>query len=394
MNSVDHQFCQDRLSAYADNELPLSERAQIEAHLQTCADCRRRLSEIRKLSELVGQVSPLPESDYWEQSARKIEDALARTDKVIDLGHERAKRSSLWWKMPAIAASILILGYIGFHESDIFKREILVPPREGASLPPKPSQAPQLSPMETPESTLTEPKRDTATAGKLKPQGPVSRGAEPSKSVAVPRSESASEKKEAVTEQPKQEAMPPVPTEQLAEPSAKPVATAPSQEAQRPESNYVARYRDRTAASLADTNAVADSLSSVETLAKKSEEARAEAEELASWRLRRDSLLSVTAKLSDTASASLSGALKFSAVPPKPQEQGGPLGLVSRQFDAEVERKEAEEALVNAWFEICRLSTDSIEVNKGVTYLRSVADNKESPSRKLAEKHLKQLGKQ
>lgn len=345
MTSVDHQFFQDRLSAYADNELPLSERAQFDVHLQACADCRRQLAEIQKLSDLVGQVSPLGKSEYWEKSAQKIENALADTGKVIDLDHERAKRSSLWWKMPAIAASVLILGYIGFHESDIFKRDIMVPPGSVPAPSTQPMPAPQLTPAEKPESSTIETPHDTGgVAGAIQPQGRISKRTDLSTKAPSPGPVSPSEKQKPSVEQPMQKAVAPAQTEQLAEPSAKPVAVAPSPVAQPGESNYVARYRERTAAAVFDTGAAADSISSAETLAKMSEEARIEAEELASWRLRRDSLLKVAAELEDNTSAPLSGALNFSAAPPKPKEQAGPLDLVSRQVETKSKRESAEAA--------------------------------------------------
>ena len=68
-----HDQITDRLSAYLDGELSDAERASIEAHLQTCADCRAVLTDLRSI---VAAASRLPETapdrELWEDVSRQI----------------------------------------------------------------------------------------------------------------------------------------------------------------------------------------------------------------------------------------------------------------------------------------------------------------------------------
>lgn len=50
---MEHNICRDNLSAYLDGELQPGERAQLEAHLAGCPDCRARLGQLRAVSGLV-----------------------------------------------------------------------------------------------------------------------------------------------------------------------------------------------------------------------------------------------------------------------------------------------------------------------------------------------------
>jgi len=64
------------LSAYADGEVGLRERAQVELHLSGCADCRARLADLKALSAAVGalMVQRAEEADF----SRFADDVLRR----------------------------------------------------------------------------------------------------------------------------------------------------------------------------------------------------------------------------------------------------------------------------------------------------------------------------
>ncbi len=51
-----------RLSAYLDSALAPSERAAVDAHLDTCTDCRARLAELRAVASLIGALPALAPS--------------------------------------------------------------------------------------------------------------------------------------------------------------------------------------------------------------------------------------------------------------------------------------------------------------------------------------------
>jgi hypothetical protein len=52
-----HRQIIDLLSAYHDGELPAAQRAQVEAHLRTCAACWEQLAQLQTLSALLGTYS-------------------------------------------------------------------------------------------------------------------------------------------------------------------------------------------------------------------------------------------------------------------------------------------------------------------------------------------------
>ena len=64
---------QTELSAYVDGELPPSIRAEVEAHIEGCAACRKRLAELRKLAEGVAALPKLqPAPQFLAAVRRKI----------------------------------------------------------------------------------------------------------------------------------------------------------------------------------------------------------------------------------------------------------------------------------------------------------------------------------
>ncbi len=154
---MDHSYFHSRLSALADGELPADERAQVEEHVKQCQDCRQRLDQLRQLEELTERESGLADSDYWEAAAQRIEANLdAPATPATDITQPRAKaKSSFWWKLPAIAASILVVGYVGLHESDILKDEVMIPPSD-------------QSPTESRD--LDEPGADSSRRAAVKPE--------------------------------------------------------------------------------------------------------------------------------------------------------------------------------------------------------------------------------
>lgn len=59
---MEHKDFRDNLSAYLDGELPAGEKAALEGHLASCADCARELEELRSVSALVKKhaMEPVP----------------------------------------------------------------------------------------------------------------------------------------------------------------------------------------------------------------------------------------------------------------------------------------------------------------------------------------------
>lgn len=59
---MEHNICRENLSAYLDGELRPEEKAQLEAHLAGCPDCRTALGQLESVSVMVKQhaMEPVP----------------------------------------------------------------------------------------------------------------------------------------------------------------------------------------------------------------------------------------------------------------------------------------------------------------------------------------------
>lgn len=112
---MDHSYFKDKISAYSDGALEPQERELIRRHLEECAECRKLLEEFRLLSEAVEKHSGLSGDEYFEKLATKIENRIAQPkEKVVDVSHFRWR--SLVWKVSAAAASVLLVGIIGYYQ--------------------------------------------------------------------------------------------------------------------------------------------------------------------------------------------------------------------------------------------------------------------------------------
>lgn len=115
---MDHSYFKERISGYYDNNLLPYEQQSVEEHLKTCEECQKLLAQFEKLDKLVEEKSQLSDTEYWEKSAQKIENAIGVDDsKVIDVSHKSYK--GLFWKISAVAASVAILTFIGINQIDI-----------------------------------------------------------------------------------------------------------------------------------------------------------------------------------------------------------------------------------------------------------------------------------
>jgi anti-sigma factor RsiW len=108
----------DRLSEYLDEELTPQQRAQVEAHLGGCDECRRTLEELRDVVARAGSLPPRPPAaDLWEGVASRL---AAPSTRVVAFdrfrgGHEPAppRRISLTLPQLAAAAALLIVTSAG-----------------------------------------------------------------------------------------------------------------------------------------------------------------------------------------------------------------------------------------------------------------------------------------
>ncbi len=116
---MDHKYFKDKISAYHDAGLNLEEQELLGQHIAECKECAAALAELEAFDRMIEKRSSLKADDYFEQNAKKIEQALGfgQPEQVADIRPE--KRSGLWWKMTAAAASVAILAFIALHEEEI-----------------------------------------------------------------------------------------------------------------------------------------------------------------------------------------------------------------------------------------------------------------------------------
>lgn len=67
---LNHHAILGSLDAYADGSLPDSQRADVAAHLQTCAECGENLRQIHRLDHVLNDlpaIQPVPFSHFWSR---------------------------------------------------------------------------------------------------------------------------------------------------------------------------------------------------------------------------------------------------------------------------------------------------------------------------------------
>ncbi len=103
MNEEDHEFTQKQLSSYLDGEVSKTNREIIEAHLETCEECRADLELLKTAAEALSgsDTPPLPDqSDTRLLSAIRAADAKENAPQPVT---ESAKRPL--WTRPWISAA-------------------------------------------------------------------------------------------------------------------------------------------------------------------------------------------------------------------------------------------------------------------------------------------------
>ena len=91
----------ERLSEYLDGELPATERAALEAHLETCNDCSAVLSDLRRVVDRARVAEEyVPRRDLWPGIASRIGATRAASPRI-------GRRWS--FSLPQLAAAAILL---------------------------------------------------------------------------------------------------------------------------------------------------------------------------------------------------------------------------------------------------------------------------------------------
>lgn len=108
-----HPVSEEELSACIDGRLSNRQQERVEAHLQSCADCRRKLEELRSL---VAELRALPETKAPRSFALSPEMAAATRREAIRERHEErtaARRVYLGLSGATAAATVLLIAVLG-----------------------------------------------------------------------------------------------------------------------------------------------------------------------------------------------------------------------------------------------------------------------------------------
>ncbi len=99
-----------RLSEYLDDELDPAERAELETHLDRCAECRTTLEQLRRvLARAARLVDAPPAEDLWPGIADRIHEEPARAGAPATARSRALPRRALTIGVPQLAAAAVLL---------------------------------------------------------------------------------------------------------------------------------------------------------------------------------------------------------------------------------------------------------------------------------------------
>src|SRR5213593_699944 len=161
----------EQFSALVDDALATEERAAVDAHLATCADCRRELQRFRDTVALVRAVGPV-------RAPAGFVDRALEAARPVPWYRRLVRGLFLPWpvKLPMEAAAIVLVAvgvalvYRGAPEIQQSARvDSIAPMRQAAE-----NTAPQApSPTPSRETDATGAMRDARALGKAKDQAPA-----------------------------------------------------------------------------------------------------------------------------------------------------------------------------------------------------------------------------
>lgn len=394
---MDDAYFRDRISAYFDKDLPPEEYQAVDNWLKNSPEGRKALEELGRLDEFVTrQLEVRGGDEFFEQQARSIEQKLGfRTaepaeEKIIDIG-PRSRWRSYVPKIAAVAVSAAVLVFIGVNYDRIFTGENLLGHREAPSdISPRTEQGRRAT-IDTEadsmmageqENRISSKERDTSGLH-LKQKTeiiPPERLREREPDVSLPEKVTEVPSNDRIDAPPEQ----PSPTIQheLAKPEAQPELAAPLEDkdlaAPAPELEKLEPQQEltQTARRAASPSAAAEGGTVDSTAA-----------ELAVWRKVRDEMMDVLKVQVDEYSPSEGYANQI-----RPKEKSvKTLGARQGGLASASHEKQEQARLIEACFNIVRLTPDADEREGALRIIRSFAADSTSASHDLARKYLDSL---
>jgi hypothetical protein len=150
----------DRLSEYLDDELTPGERAQVEAHLEACAECTTVLDGLGAVAARAASLpSPPPATDLWPGIAARLE----RRTTVTPFRERAARRFSFTMaQLVAAAAALILLSGGSVWLAQFGGRTTSLPPIGAVAEAPGITAAPSSEGAITASAAITDPRYDEA----------------------------------------------------------------------------------------------------------------------------------------------------------------------------------------------------------------------------------------
>ncbi len=104
---MDCRVVQELISPYIDGELDRERARQLEAHVESCSECRQRLEEMKAVVQMVGA---LEEKELPDDFADRLQTRL-EAEQVTGMIHRKRVGFSSWmkWVGMAAAAAVIVL---------------------------------------------------------------------------------------------------------------------------------------------------------------------------------------------------------------------------------------------------------------------------------------------
>jgi hypothetical protein len=232
----------ERLSAYLDGELAAEERAAVDAHVRTCAECTAALAEMRAVDEAFRQLPAEAPAGYFESLPSRVRTRLdaqgaGRERRVPAASSRRLHLPSWTW---AVAAALVLAAVTPLTLKRA--RPLPIPPSPATEAPALRAEAPGKA------NLPPRPAEPPARPGRPSPS-PSAAGANAAGFVGAPQPAAGKGRnvaRDLAFEHAAPEALPPAPTQ--AEPSAAAAREAEPQAAFAPAPGAAAAAADSVAA--------------------------------------------------------------------------------------------------------------------------------------------------
>jgi len=115
--------CADDLTAYLDRELGDSRASEIDSHLRVCQGCAEEYRSLKASADFVSSHMReiQPSEAIWEGLHARLSSKEAHLPSV-GWWHGLAFGSVRTWAVTAAAASIMIVGFLGYYRYEAFRK--------------------------------------------------------------------------------------------------------------------------------------------------------------------------------------------------------------------------------------------------------------------------------